>query len=432
VIDQQQFDELVARHAVPGAVLAVSVGVSVQQFASGVLNVSTGVATTANSLFHLGSITKVYTATALLRLVEQGVVTLDSRVVDALPGFEAADARTTQGLTMRHLLTHTSGMAGDFSYDTGRGDDALARYVAACARVPPDHRLGATFSYCNAGYSILARVMEVLTAKTWERLVRDLVLDPIGADHSRLLAEEVLRFQAAVGHLPDGRGGLTPPPFWEPTPRGQSAAGGLCASAADVVAFARMHLTDPKLAVMREPQVAVPGSVPEHWGLGWMLWRWDSRALAGHQGGTLGQSAYLTVIPDADVVLVLLTNSGRSAGLYRDLFARLLKDTCGITMPGPWAPPAEPAATTGLAGLAGRYQCSSWTFDVTYDGSLKVRVTPLGDAARFREPFSLDLVAASDTEFFGRSPGDASWRRIVIENGRLHHGLRAAAQARTD
>ena len=126
---QPRFEELTWRHRVPGASLAVLVDGEVTALATGVLHKGTGVEATTDSLFQVGSITKAYTATVVLRLVDQGLATVDAPVAEILPGFRVADPEVSRRVTLRHLLCHTSGINGDFFHDTGRGDDCLARYV---------------------------------------------------------------------------------------------------------------------------------------------------------------------------------------------------------------------------------------------------------------------------------------------------------------
>jgi CubicO group peptidase (beta-lactamase class C family) len=162
---RERFEELRRAHAVPGASLAVLADGRVQAVATGVLNTGTGVEATTDSLFQIGSITKVYTATAVMQLVEQGLTTLDTPVVEIVPEFRVADAEVTARVNLRHLLAHTSGINGDPTIDAGRGDDCLARFVEGCAGVTQCHPLGDRFSYCNAGYSILGRVIERLTGR---------------------------------------------------------------------------------------------------------------------------------------------------------------------------------------------------------------------------------------------------------------------------
>jgi hypothetical protein len=97
---------------------------------------------------------------------------------------------------------------------------------------------------------------------------------------------------------------------------------------------------------MQEPQVAVPsggvGTSASHWGLGWELFEWGGRRVIGHDGGTIGQIAFLRAVPDAGVAIVLLTNGGDVMGLFRDVFAPLLAEAAGVTLPAELPPPATP------------------------------------------------------------------------------------------
>jgi CubicO group peptidase (beta-lactamase class C family) len=168
---------------VPGASLAVLADGEVTALATGVLHKGTGVAATTDSLFQIGSITKVYTATVLLRLVDQGLASLDTPVVEILPEFRVADPEVSRRVTLRHLLSHTSGISGDFFHDTGRGDDCLARYVQACADLAQNHPLGVTFAYGNTGYIVLGRVIEVLTGMVWDQALAEQLVAPLGLAH---------------------------------------------------------------------------------------------------------------------------------------------------------------------------------------------------------------------------------------------------------
>jgi CubicO group peptidase (beta-lactamase class C family) len=95
-----------------------------------------------DTLFQIGSISKVYLATLAMRLVEEGKLTLDTPVASVLPELELADREAQQAITLWHLLTHTSGIEGDRFDDYGYGDDALARYVAGSGKRPADPSAG--------------------------------------------------------------------------------------------------------------------------------------------------------------------------------------------------------------------------------------------------------------------------------------------------
>jgi len=289
---------------------------------------------------------------------------------------------------MRHLLTHTSGIGGDFVHDTGRGEDALARYVAACADLAQDHPLGATMSYSNTAYIIAGRVIEVLTGQVWDQALRTLVLDPLGAAHTWTLPEDVLRFSAAMGHtLSPDTGRPVPASVWIPGFRSDGPCGNIITSADDLLAFASLHLSDPWLATMREPQVVVPSPLVDHWGLGWNLWTWDGHPVFGHSGDTMGaQSAHLCVVPDRQVALVLLTNISDSTGFQIELFGELLRELCDIGLPPRPSPPAEPVRIEDLGRLVGIYEREGARVDITLDGegtALRLRHTVTGIMAEF-------------------------------------------------
>src|SRR4051795_7248137 len=198
---QDRLALLADKHGVPGATLAILDGDEVGEAAYGVLNIRTGVEVTPDALFQIGSITKVWTATLVMQLVDEGKLDLDAPVVTYLPDFKVADAEVTRTVTTRHLLAHTSGIDGDMFLDTGRGDDCVERYVAACADLGQNHTLGATMSYCNSGYVVLGRLVEVLRGKSWDEVLRERMFAPLGLTSAGTLPEEALLHRAATGHV---------------------------------------------------------------------------------------------------------------------------------------------------------------------------------------------------------------------------------------
>jgi len=95
---------------------------------------------------------------------------------------------------------------------------------------------------------------------------------------------------------------------------------------------------------MQRPQVHVPNPYPmaHHWGLGWALSDWSGQRVYGHDGDTIGQSAFLRVIPDAGVAVALLTNRDRTGAFYQEVFAELLGGLCDLDVPAPLQPPPHP------------------------------------------------------------------------------------------
>src|SRR6185437_6389964 len=148
------------RYRVPGAALAIRRGDDVVEVATGVVNKATGVETTTDSVFQIGSITKVFTTTLMMQLVDEGRVKLDEPVCTYLPEFLLANIGYAKAITVRHLLTHTSGMDGDYFRDTGRGADAVDRYVYSLGALPSLHAPGEMWSYCNSGFAVAGRIIE--------------------------------------------------------------------------------------------------------------------------------------------------------------------------------------------------------------------------------------------------------------------------------
>ncbi len=442
---QARLDELIRRHRVPGAALAVIDDGQLIQVASGVLNVETGVEATPDSLFQIGSVTKSYTATVVMQLVERGLLDLDEPVVKALPELRLADQAMAEQVTMRHLLSHTSGIQGDHFEDFGRGDDVLARYVDSCATLGFSHPVGATMSYCNTGYGIAGRVVERLTDQTWDDALAERVIRPLELQHTVTLPEQALRFRVAHGHV--AKSGESPhlAPTWT-LPRSLGPAGLICATVADMVAFGRLHLDDgrtpggaPVIAAataesMRQPAVEIPDpwTLGRSWGLGWILFDWDDRVVYGHDGSTIGQAASLRVVPDSGVVVGLLANGGHVSDLYRELFPELMGELCGLRMPPPLTPPDEPP-TVETAAHAGRYERLGVRFELEdRDGTLAGKVVSTGPLAEIdEEPVEdITLVPVSDDLFVSKDDDQQTWTPLVFyrlaDGSRyLHTGARA-------
>ncbi|GLW07100.1 hypothetical protein Misp01_22300 [Microtetraspora sp. NBRC 13810] len=424
--------ELIKEYDVPGAALAYLHDGQVSESAAGVLNVDTGVEATPDSLFQIGSVSKVWTATMLMQLAEQGKLTLDTPVIDLVPDFKVADAEVTKSVTVRHLLSHTSGIDGDLFLDTGRGDDCIEKYVAACADLRQNHPLGVTQSYCNSGFIIAGRIIEEVTGKVWDTALRDLIVEPLGLTHTWTLPEDVLRYRAAVGHL-DGK----PAPVWGIT-RSCGPAGLICARPADVVAFARAHLEGGLLEnprAMWEPQVDIPNphTLGKQWGVGWILDEWDGHRVISHGGNTIGQSAMLWAVPDTGTIVCAVANGGHSGAFFHALAAELFRELDGLTVPAQLGPPETPPQVD-VERYAGVYERvgNRMTLSVT-DGELSLFAEATGAMAGLSPSIEMRLVPVDETTFVGRREGAPDWVSAVffqLPDGTeyIHLGVRATSK----
>ncbi|GLY42894.1 hypothetical protein Amsp01_089170 [Amycolatopsis sp. NBRC 101858] len=427
-----RLSSLAERHNVVGASLAVAAGDETATAATGVLNRRTGAPVTADSVFQIGSITKVWTATLAMQLVDEGLLDLDTPIVHYLKDFRVADEEITASVTAAHLLDHTSGISGDFFPDTGRGDDCLERYVREMSGLPASHPLGATMSYCNAGFVLLGRLVEVVRRASWDAVVRERLFAPLGLASAGTLPEEALLWGTAVGHF-----GTDVTPQWT-LPRCAGPSGLVHARALDLLAFARLHLADGVNAagdrvlsadsaqLMRIPRV----EVPEPWtsgsnvGLGWMLYDWG-RPVFGHDGVTLGQNAYLRIVPGPEpVAIALLVTGGDAEELYQDLFAELLAEHAGITMPPRLTPAAEPVADDS-ADIAGRYERASMKFVVDErDSGFVLTARPSGVLATYvgADELECPLIPFAPNTYLAQVPGQPGWSPAVFY--RLPDGTR--------
>ncbi|MEU5692428.1 serine hydrolase domain-containing protein [Actinosynnema sp. NPDC020468] len=335
--------ELLAKYEVPGAQVAVLADGEIRDEAAGVLSLHTRVEATTDSVFRIGSITKIWTATLIAQLVEDGLLDLDRPVRDHLPGFRLGDPAATESLTTRHLLTHTGGIDGNHFTDTGRNADAIAKFVATLADAHHPFPPGAVLSYSNSGYVVLGRLVEVLRAKPFHDVLRERLAAPLGLRTVATDANEAILHRAAVGHV---RGGaeVVPVGEWAVSYYAAPTGSHLSISARELLEFVRLHLTDHTLAALREPQVDhVPdfGGGVTGWGLGWML---HQDGVVGHTGVSKGQKAFLRVAPAAGVAVTVLTNSAGGEPLAHEIFSAALADLAGVdTAPLP-VPPPNPTA----------------------------------------------------------------------------------------
>jgi len=406
------------RYRVPGAAVAWMHGDEVQTAAAGVVNVNTGVPVSEDTLFQIGSITKVYTTTLVMQLVEEGRIDLDAPAATYLPGLRFGDA--PDAITIRRLLTHTSGVDGDFFDDFGRGDGCVERYVAACASLPQIFPAGTMWSYCNAGFVVLGRIIEVLTGMTWDRALRERLLEPLGATDTVTLPEEALLHNAAAGHTVSPQLEVSLAKRWG-MPRSAGPAGATpCSTTRDLLKFARMHLdggvaadgtrilSEDSVREMQRPQVDLPaplGDGASKWGLGWMLFDWGGRRVIGHDGGTIGQNSSLRILPDERFAVAVLTNSLGGSLLASRVMRWLFGEVLGVAVPPRPQPPESPP-DIDLTPYEGVYERTGFrTIVRVHDGALtaeNVNTGPLADAAVQFPPSPLHAV--SETLFLQRDP----------------------------
>jgi CubicO group peptidase (beta-lactamase class C family) len=387
------------RFHVPGVAVGVlrdaSADLSTADIATfGVTSVENPLPIQPTTLFQIGSITKTITATMLMRLVEQGKVELEAPIRRYLPDFRLQDDDVAQRATVRHLVTHTGGWVGDDFNDTGSGDDALARYVAGLADLPQLAPLGALWSYCNSGFAVAGRIVEVVCDQPYEVAARELVLEPLGMRHSYFLPTDAMTHRFVVGHISpfaaDGAIQVARP--W-PLARAANSMGGLISCVPDLLRYARFFLRQgkgeddrqvlaPETVRLMQSPLAPAGNYAESVGVAWMLRSLDGARVVEHGGGTWGQQTTLKLLPEQNYAQVILTNASRGGELHGWLSARLLEEHLGLhtTLPEPIALPPEQ-----LAEYEGHYEGWADSFDVTIAAPDAASAQATADAASAAE-----------------------------------------------
>lgn len=408
-----------AEYDVPGLALGILDGGQRTIGAWGIANLETGAAMVPESVLQIGSITKIFTTTLLMGLVEDGRVSLDQPVVDLLPDFRLADADATRTVTLRHCLTHQTGFDGDRFDDQGRGDDALARSVAGYhtlhQQVPP----GTVFSYCNTGFNVVGRVIEVLLGQPFEEAMRERVFAPLGLKRATFFADEAI-LMAAAGHLREHEQNVVARPY--PLARNANPAGGVIADVDDLLTFAAAHLGGDVPApfpsvetrrAMQQPEITISGSTRR--GLGWQVERRGDEVVVGHGGSTNGFTASLILLPARQYAVATLTNGSTGPYTYRDIERAILKDRFGIEDRDPEPIPAP----AGLADrLRGTYEAMlSRTTLAGQDDALTVQVTSLNPfTGVWGEADTWPVAPSSDDEVMATEAPRTGQRIQILPN----------------
>jgi CubicO group peptidase (beta-lactamase class C family) len=378
------------QYQVPGTALGILAGDREEHATFGVASLSSLRPVTPDTLFQIGSLTKTFTATTIWRLIDEGVLALDAPVRTYLPGLRLRDPEAAATVTVRNLLDHTAGFYGDEGFDTGDGDDALARYVAERLPVLPQlFPCGAFFSYGNAAFQVLGRLIEIATGTTYNAAMLQLLLGPLGLADSLLEHDAVLRRPFADGHIAgpiNGRDSLAvQTPLW--LPRSTDPAGGIWSTTRDVIRYARFHLgaaaTVGRAAIvqpaslrrMQEPSVPVTG-LPLWMGMDWFIQEVEGVRAIAHAGDTAGQHTHFVMVPERGFAFALLTNGqgGGAAAAEAALEQALarypgLGTLAGMTRAGlpPTDAPTVTLSPAQLAAYAGRYANpdTTYTFTIT-------------------------------------------------------------------
>lgn len=354
---EARIQDLRSNDQVPGLALAViERGELVYLKGFGSAEIGTQRDVTPNTIFCLASVAKTVTSLAIMQLADEGKLALDSPVTEYLPYFALADKRYKE-ITIRHLLSHTSGLpvsadahpSLEDQTNTLGDDELLERYIRSVDRIVLASQPGTAWAYSSLGYDILGDVVAKVSGMRFEEYVRRRIFLPLGMTHTTFAADDMDPTRLARPHVAgDARG----PRMGETSPfrRIHAPSSYLYSSALDMARYLSAHLNrgtlDGVSILATSAYTGMWTPTAETWftypiaaqyGLGWMMGEYNGYRVIGHLGIQPGYNAFIALIPQRDAAVVVLANyaevspatSSTPAIVVGDLVVDLLTDTAG-------------------------------------------------------------------------------------------------------
>ena len=358
--------DLAARGRFSGAVLIAKNGRILFQQAFGYADRSFQAPNDLETRFNLGSMGKMFTAVAIMQLVEQGRLSLDQTVAELLPDYP--DAAAAHKIRLAHLLSHTSGLGNIFGprYDATPKDhlDKLSDYLPLIAEQQLMFEPGERWSYSNTGFLVLGLILEKVTDQSYFTYVRDKIYKPAGMDRTDSYRPYEVVPDLALGYMrppsaPVASASGSPSDNLAATvisnvdllARGTSAGGGY-STVGDLLRFAQA-LQNGRLLNRRSLELATTGTVStgvagEQYGYGFIETHAAGVRIFGHGGTFPGVSTNFDVFPVQGFVAVVLSNM--------DEGGRIVAERVRMTLTGQPIPKAIRLPASALQAFAGRYQ----------------------------------------------------------------------------
>lgn len=398
--------------------------------AHGWANQPAGHALNADHLFMVGSISKVYTATLVMRLMEQGLLDLDTPVVNYVPDFKLSHDHVRDAITLRMLLSHTSGFDGDRFTAYGRGDDAYDRAVAEFHTLTQWYAPGTFYAYNNAGFYLVGHIIQRLAGQSFEEVMTREIFAPLGLEHTVIQPEDALNRPYALGHLVSRTDGVSLH-TGSHLSRQINAAGGVIQTIDDLLTFAEMHLSGGELngnriisaenaSLMQQP--IIEADAPwRHYGIGWSIYQRPEYTSVGHGGAWGGHRANLILLPEHGLAHAALTNSNFGPSAYEQVQEWVLDHELGISTSTPDTIELTPLELSAYVGTYVRHD-GEFVVEATSDG-LRATLTDIDEDSGKREetPRIFEMKPVTPDRFRVTSPeshgSTVDFRTVPDANG---------------
>jgi serine-type D-Ala-D-Ala carboxypeptidase/endopeptidase len=386
-----------------------------------------------DTIFEIGSATKVFTSLLLADMVQRGEVALDDPVAKYLPGVKVPE-RNGRSITLVDLATHTSGLPRlPTNMKPADANNPYADYsVDQLYQFLSSHQLtrdiGSQYEYSNLGGGLLGHVLALRAGMSYEALVRSRICDPLGMNSTRITLTPEMKARLAVGH----NQGLESVANWDiPTLAG---AGALRSTANDMLTFlaANLGYTKSPLAPAMAAMLKVrrpTGQPGLEIALGWHIYTTNGKDIVWHNGGTGGYRSFIGFDPKAGVGVVALSNTSTTLGV--DDIGRHLLDV-NVPLAAPVKPHTQVAVDPKLFdGYVGTYQVTgNVIFTITRDGDHlftqltgqpRAEIFPEGDRDYFYKAVDAQITFITDSA--GRTN-----ELVLHQNGRDVHAKRFEGQ----
>lgn len=339
---EASINEMMKQWTLPGISIAmVQNGETVNLSAFGSRSLKDNFAMETGTHLPIGSVTKSFTATAVSMLVEEGKLDWDTPVIQYVPWLKLQKAEVQEQATLRDLLSHNTGMAKYDAHAVFCTKDDRKEMVEDLQYLEFGTEFRSGVQYSNQMVMLAGYIVEVASGMSWEEFVQTRILDPLGMKDTTFKAEELDQFDNySYGYVFTGQDYMQTQ--FLPL-RGVSPAGSICSTAEDMAKYVAFQLSDGMGLVSKESldqmHTKQANGTPYFWqleevtdtnyGLGWFTDTYKGTPMASHGGNTLGFSSLVTLLPEYDFGLALLTN-GNSNFLIYPLTYMILDEIMGV------------------------------------------------------------------------------------------------------
>lgn len=318
-----------AQYHVPGVALGIYKDGETVLRGFGITSTDNAQPVTPDTVFSIASISKTFTATAMMKLVEQGRMDLKAPVRKYLPEFRVKDETVSREVAPWHLLTHTPGWEGQLTGED-RGLDTLNHFVTSDMKdLPPLSQPGTVWSYNNAGFALTGRIIEVVTGKNIHDAFRDLVLQPVGLTHTFTRSTEAMTYRFSLGHRQAGNATQVIRPYQTGS---STTAGGFTTTITDMLKYANFHLAKSALLDQMKVPLLTKNSTEDEMGIGWHIRKVGGVNTFAHGGTVNGHCLLVQLVPERNLAFSILTNHTDGWQLVQDIERAILKSYEGLAL----------------------------------------------------------------------------------------------------